>query len=75
LAEEEEEGERCYGSSAVSEYHQLCLGCGDVETIAGKPIVYSNNCILEESLGSLVISRFQVDEYFLGEMGQWKLPL
>ena len=33
----EEEGKKCYGSSAVSEYYQFCFGCGDAETIAGKP--------------------------------------
>ena len=55
---EEEEGKRCYGPSAVSEYYQLCFGWRDAETIVGKPVVYSNNCFLEESL---VISGFEVD--------------
>jgi len=57
----EEEGKRCYGSSAVSEYYQLCFGYGDAETVAGKPVVYSNNCFFEELLGSLVISAFEGD--------------
>ena len=48
----EEEGKRSYGSSAVSEYYQLCFGCANAETVAGKPVVYSNNCFLEESLSS-----------------------
>jgi len=60
LSSAEEEGNRCYGSSAVSEYHQLCFGCRDAETVAGKPVVYSNNCFLEESLGSLVIPRWML---------------
>ena len=54
----EEEGKRCYGSSAVSEYYQLCFGCGDAETVMVKPVVYPNNCFLEKSLASLVISGF-----------------
>ena len=56
----EEEGKRCYGSWAVSEYYQLRFGCEDAETVASKPVVYSNNCFLEESLDSLVISGFEV---------------
>ena len=58
-----EEGKRCYESWAVSEYYQLCFGCGDAETVAGKPVVYSNNCFLEESLGSLVIPGFELSPY------------
>ena len=36
-------------------------------TVVGKPVVYSNNCFLEESLYSLVISGFEVDAMFIGE--------
>jgi len=57
----EEEGKRCYETSAVFEYYQLCFGCGDAEIVARKPVINSNNCFLEESLGSLVISGFEVD--------------
>ena len=64
---EEEEGKRCYGSSAVSGNYQVCFGCGDAETVAGKPVVYSNNCFLEETLGSLVISGFGVDSKIICE--------
>jgi len=46
---------------------ELCFGCGDAETVAGKLVVYSNNCFLEESLGFMVIPGFEMDAKFICE--------